>query len=53
MSHQQNQDFQPLPTYTQTTIKNENWVNITVTRTDPDGSKIQKLTIAPKVKPNS
>ena len=43
-------DFAPLPTYTQTTIKNESWVNVTVIRTDPDGSKSQVLAIAPKVK---
>jgi hypothetical protein len=49
----QNQDFAPLPTYSQTTRKNENWVSIIVIRTDPDGSKSQVLTIAPKVKPNS
>ena len=43
-------DFAPLPTYTQTTIKNESWVNVTVIRTDPDGSKSQVLAIAPKAK---
>jgi hypothetical protein len=52
-STNQFQDFATLSSYSQTTTKNESWVNVTVTRTDPDGSKSQKLTIAPKVKPNS
>jgi hypothetical protein len=43
-------DFAPLPSYSQTTTKNESWVNVTVTRTDPDGSKSQVLTIVPKAK---
>jgi hypothetical protein len=34
-------DFQPLPTYSQSTTQNQAWVNVTVTRTDPDGSKSQ------------
>jgi hypothetical protein len=38
---QQNQDFQPPAQYTQTTTKNESWVNVTTTRTDPDGSTTQ------------
>jgi hypothetical protein len=46
----QSQDFAPLPQYSQTTTKNESWVNVTVTRTDPDGSKSQVLTIVPKAK---
>jgi len=48
----QSQVFLPLPIYTQTITKNENWVNVTITRTDPDGSKSQVLTIAPKLKPS-
>jgi len=40
MSNQQ--DFAPLSQYSQTTTKNESWVNVTVTRTDPDGSKSQE-----------
>jgi hypothetical protein len=35
------QDFQPLPTYTQTTTQNESWVNVTITRDNGDGSKSQ------------
>lgn len=41
-------DFQPLPTYAQTTTQNESWVNVTVTKTDPDGSRSQVLFIANK-----
>jgi hypothetical protein len=48
MSNQQ--DFAPLSQYSQTTTKNESWVNVTVTRTDPDGSLSQVLTIVPKAK---
>jgi len=46
----QSQVFLPLPIYTQTITKNDFWVNVTITRTDPDGSKSQVLTIAPIVK---
>jgi hypothetical protein len=49
----QSQDFAPLPTYSQTATKNERWVNLTLTRTDPDGGKTQVLIIVPKVKPHS
>ena len=44
----QNQDFQPLPEYTQTQASNETWVNVTLTRTDPDGSRTQVSFIAKK-----
>jgi hypothetical protein len=46
----QSQDFAPLAQYSQTTTKNESWVNVTVTRTDPDGSLSQVATILPKAK---
>ncbi len=46
----QSQDFAHLPSYSQTTTKNESWVNVTLTRTDPDGSKSQVLAIVPKAK---
>jgi hypothetical protein len=42
------QDFQPLPTYTQSTTSNDHWVNVTTTRTDPDGSTTQSLQIISK-----
>lgn len=42
------QDFQPLPQYTQTRTSNESWVNVTTTRTDPDGSTTQSLQIISK-----
>ncbi|NEP13933.1 MAG: hypothetical protein F6K14_27775 [Symploca sp. SIO2C1] len=32
------QDFAPLPQYSQTKTSNQTWVNVTTTRTDPDGS---------------
>jgi hypothetical protein len=45
-----NNDFAPLPQYKESTTKNESWVNVTLTRTDPDGSKSQVATILPKAK---
>ncbi len=42
------QDFQPLPSYTQTKVTNDSWVNITLTKIDSDGSKSQVLIIAAK-----
>lgn len=45
---QQNQDFQPLPTYTQSTTKNESWVNVTTTKTEADGTVTQSLQIISK-----
>ncbi len=53
MSQQQpqqteNQDFQPLSTYSQTTVKNESWVNVTLTTEHSDGSKSQVFFIAKK-----
>ncbi|HEY9834106.1 MAG TPA: hypothetical protein V6D26_26370 [Stenomitos sp.] len=44
----QNQDFQPLPQFTQTTTSNDHWVNVTTTRTDPDGSTTQSLQLISK-----
>ncbi len=46
----QSQDFAPLPIYKETSTSNTAWVNVTVTRTDPDGSKSQVATILPKAK---
>jgi hypothetical protein len=43
-----NQDFQPLPQYTQTTTQNQSWVNVTLKRSDPDGSVSQVFFIAKK-----
>ena len=45
---QQNQDFQPLPQYSQTSTQNESWVNVTLTTTHLDGSKTQVFYIAKK-----
>ena len=44
----QNQDFQAQPSYEQTTKSNETWVNVTLTKTDPDGSRTQVSFIAKK-----
>ena len=45
---QQNQDFQPLPEYTQTRISNETYTNVTTTRNDSDGTVTQTLQIITK-----
>jgi hypothetical protein len=42
------QDFQPLPQFTQTRTSNDHWVNVTTIRTDPDGSTTQSLQIIAK-----
>jgi hypothetical protein len=42
------EDFQPLPQFTQSTASNDHWVNVTTTRTDPDGSTTQSLQIISK-----
>ena len=41
-------DFQPLPQYSQTTTQNDSWVNVTLTKTDSDGSTTQVFFIAKK-----
>jgi len=46
----QNQDFQPLPTYSQSIRTNESWWAITTIRTDPDGSITQSVKIGAKPK---
>lgn len=43
-----NQDFQPLPQYSQSQASNDTWVNITLTKTDSDGSRTQVSFIAKK-----
>jgi hypothetical protein len=42
------QDFQPLPTYKETTTQNNSWVAVTLTRTDSSGSVSQVQVIAAK-----
>jgi hypothetical protein len=42
------EDFAPLPTYKETTIANQSYVNVTLTRVDPDGSTTQTLIIVSK-----
>ena len=41
-------DFQPLPQYSQSTIENSSWVNVTLTTTHSDGSKSQVFFLAKK-----
>ena len=48
MSTTVEQDFTPPPQYTQTKTSNEHWVNVTTTRTDPDGTTTQSLHIISK-----
>jgi hypothetical protein len=44
----QNQDFHPLPQYSQSTTQNQSWVNVTLTKTDSDGSTTQVFFLAKK-----
>jgi hypothetical protein len=48
MSNQQ--DFAPLPTYQETRNSNAAWVQVTLTKTEADGTRIQTIAIAPKAK---
>jgi hypothetical protein len=41
-------DFQPLPTYKETSISNSNWVNVTLTKTESDGTTTQVSNIVSK-----
>jgi hypothetical protein len=41
-------DFTPIPSYTQSSVSNASWVNVTLTKTDPDGSKTQVFFLAKK-----
>jgi len=43
-----NEDFQPLPQYSQSISTNQSWVAITTTRKDPDGSITQRVAIEAK-----
>jgi hypothetical protein len=43
-----NQDFQPLPKYTESSTSNQTWVAITFTKEDAEGNVTQVQTIAPK-----
>ncbi|HEY9893086.1 MAG TPA: hypothetical protein V6D37_15015 [Candidatus Sericytochromatia bacterium] len=42
------QDFAPLPTYKETSASNQSWVNVTVIKTDSDGSTTQISNIVSK-----
>jgi hypothetical protein len=48
MSTTSEQDFQPLPTYSQVKNSNETYTSVVTTRTDPDGSTTQSLQIISK-----
>ena len=41
-------DFEPLPTYQETSTSNGSWFNVTLTKTEPDGSKTQVSNIVSK-----
>jgi hypothetical protein len=43
-----NDDFAPLPQYTETSTSNGSWVNVTVTKTESDGSTTQVSNIVAK-----
>lgn len=43
-----NDDFKPLPTYQETSNSNGSWVQVTLTRTDSDGTKTQVSSIVSK-----
>ena len=43
------QDFQPLPTYTQSRISNDNWIAVTTVKTESDGSTTQHSQIISKL----
>jgi hypothetical protein len=44
----QNQDFAPLPIYSQSIRMTESWAVVTTTRRDSDGSITQRLAIEAK-----
>jgi hypothetical protein len=41
-------DFTPIPNYIQSSVSNASWVNVTLTKTDSNGSKTQVFFIAKK-----
>jgi len=43
-------DFAPLPTYQETRNSNAAWVQVTLTKTEPDGTRTQTIAIVPKAK---
>lgn len=44
----QDDDFKSLPTYTEASTSNGSWVNVTVTKTESDGTKTQVSNIVSK-----
>jgi hypothetical protein len=43
-------DFAPLPSYQETRNSNAAWVQVTLTKTEADGTRTQTVAIAPKAK---
>jgi len=43
-------DFAPLATYQETRNSNAAWVQVTLTKTEADGTRTQTVAIAPKAK---
>jgi hypothetical protein len=43
-----NPEFAPIPSYTQSSVSNASWVNVTLTKIDPDGSTTQVFFLAKK-----
>jgi hypothetical protein len=43
-----NQDFQPLPQYTESSASNQTWIAVTLTKTESDGTVTQTSKIIPK-----
>jgi hypothetical protein len=41
-------DFAPIPNYKQSSVSNASWVNVTLTKTDSDGSTTQVFFLAKK-----
>jgi hypothetical protein len=41
-------DFAAIPNYIQSSVSNASWVNVTLTKTDSNGSKTQVFFIAKK-----
>jgi hypothetical protein len=46
----QDSDFVPVPSYSQSTVSNAAWVQVTLTKIEPDGTRTQTIAIAPKAK---
>jgi hypothetical protein len=45
---QQNQEFKPLPQYTQVTTSNDAWITVTTVRIEANGDRVQTSAIISK-----